>query len=105
MLQTLDQMFTAAPAVVPPPNRTWAAIPAFLKKEVAAGASSSARTKAQTAVQQLAQGKEAHARERAYQPRLVRPGVSRRWVGSDHAVRARRLDRLSSIACGQSSRE
>ena len=23
MLQTLDQMFTTAPAVVPPPNRTW----------------------------------------------------------------------------------
>lgn len=53
MLQTLDQMFSPAPTIVPAADRTWAAIPGFLKAEVAAGASSSARTKTCTAVNGL----------------------------------------------------
>ena len=52
MLHTLDQMFAPAPPVVAT-GRTWVAIPAFLEAEVAAGASSSSRDKARSAVRGL----------------------------------------------------
>ena len=48
LLQPLDQMFSP-PVVAATTNLTWTAIPAFLKAEVAAGESSSARSKARTA--------------------------------------------------------
>ena len=47
-LQPLDLMFSP-PVVAATTNRTWTAIPAFLKAEVDAGESSSARSKARTA--------------------------------------------------------
>lgn len=52
MLHTLDQMFSSAQIVVPA-GRTWVAIPGFLKAEVMAGAPSSSRKKARSAVNGL----------------------------------------------------
>jgi hypothetical protein len=48
MLQTLDQMFSPPPPIAAP-RRTWAAIPDFLKAEIAAGVSRNSCAKARSA--------------------------------------------------------
>ena len=53
LLQPLEQMFSSPPAAVAVSNRTWAAIPAYLDAEIAAGEATSSRKKAKTAVNGL----------------------------------------------------
>ena len=98
LLQPLEQMFSSPPAAVAVSNRTWAAIPAYLDAEMAAGEATSSRKKAKTAVNGLLRARKLTA-ENA--PTSTSTGSTRSSLSTAGIIRCRsRMERgrTTSIA-------